>query len=96
MASPHIAGFALDYLGLHPTAPPAEIKSAMMTTATDTLGVDGKGGAVTDPFAQGAGEIAPGRYLHPGLVYASGPHDWAGYAAARPGWTCRTRRRPSP
>jgi hypothetical protein len=79
MSSPHIAGFALDYLGLHPQASPAEIKSAMMTTATDT--VDAQGRAVTDPFAQGAGEIAPGRYLHPGLVYASGPRDWAGYAA---------------
>ncbi|MFS4507430.1 S8 family serine peptidase [Clavibacter sp. Sh2141] len=79
MSSPHIAGFALDYLGIHPTASPSEIKSAMMTTATDT--VDAQGGPVTDPFAQGAGEIAPGRYLHPGLVYASGPRDWAGYAA---------------
>ncbi len=51
----------------------------MMTTATDT--VDAQGKAVTDPFAQGAGEIASARYLHPGLVYASGPRDWAGYAA---------------
>ncbi|OUE26466.1 S8 family serine peptidase [Clavibacter michiganensis] len=79
MSSPHIAGFALDYLGIHPKASPSEIKSAMMTTATDT--VDAKGKASTDPFAQGAGEIAPGRYLHPGLVYPSGPADWAGYAA---------------
>ncbi|PPF56031.1 serine protease [Clavibacter michiganensis] len=79
MSSPHIAGLALVYLGLHPRATPAEVKSAMMTTATDT--VDAQGAAVTDPFAQGAGEIAPGRYLHPGLVYASGPRDWAGFAA---------------
>ncbi|MBW8027937.1 serine protease (plasmid) [Clavibacter michiganensis subsp. michiganensis] len=79
MSSPHIAGFALVYLGIHPTASPSEIKSAMMTTATDT--VDAQGKAVTDPFAQGAGEIASARYLHPGLVYASGPRDWAGYAA---------------
>ncbi|MFT2751054.1 S8 family serine peptidase [Clavibacter sp. Sh2036] len=79
MSSPHIAGFALDYLGIHPKASPAEIKSAMMTTATDT--VDAKGQAAPDPFAQGAGEIAPARYLHPGLVYPSGPKDWAGYAA---------------
>ncbi|MDQ0745243.1 subtilisin family serine protease [Clavibacter sp. B3I6] len=79
MAAPHIAGFALLYLGLHPTASPSEIKSAMMTTATDT--VDAQGRPATDPFAQGAGQIAPDRYLHPGLVYASGPRDWAGYAA---------------
>ena len=79
MSSPHIAGFALVYLGIHPTASPSEIKSAMMTTATDTSDAQGK--AATDPFAQGAGEIAPAGYLHPGLVYASGPRDWAGYAA---------------
>lgn len=80
MASPHIAGFALVYLGLHPKASPAEVKSAMMTTATDTLDANGK--AVTDPFAQGAGQIAPGRFLDPGLFYPSGAKDWAGYAAA--------------
>lgn len=79
MSSPHIAGFALVYLGIHPAASPSEIKSAMMTSATDT--VDAQGKAVTDPFAQGAGEIAPARYLQPGLVYPSGARDWAGYAA---------------
>lgn len=79
MSSPHIAGFALDYLGVHPMASPSEIKSAMMTTATDTLDAQGK--ATADPFAQGAGQIAPARFLHPGLVYPSGPEDWAGYAA---------------
>ncbi|WP_434156607.1 S8 family serine peptidase [Clavibacter nebraskensis] len=79
MSSPHIAGFALVYLGVNPKATPSEIKSAMMTTATDTLDAQGK--ATADPFAQGAGQIAPARYLHPGLVYRSGPKDWAGYAA---------------
>jgi subtilisin family serine protease len=80
MASPHIAGFGLVYLGLHPKASPAEVKSAIMTTATDTLGADGK--ADTDPFAQGAGQIAPDRFLEPGLFYPSGAKDWAAYAAA--------------
>jgi subtilisin family serine protease len=80
MSSPHIAGFGLVYLGLHPHASPAEIKSAMMTTASDTL--DGSGHPATDPFAQGAGHIDPARFLHPGLLYLSCDHDWAGYAAA--------------
>ncbi|MBF4625479.1 S8 family serine peptidase [Clavibacter sp. VKM Ac-2872] len=80
MASPHIAGFALVYLGVHPKASPAEVKSALMTTATDTLDANGK--AATDPFAQGAGQIAPDRFLTPGLYYPSGAKDWAGYAAA--------------
>ncbi|AWG02462.1 serine protease [Clavibacter michiganensis subsp. insidiosus] len=80
MSSPHIAGFGLVYLGVHPKASPAEVKSALMTTATDTLGADGK--PATDPFAQGAGQIAPDRFLEPGLFYPSGAKDWAGYAAA--------------
>ncbi|MBF4622577.1 S8 family serine peptidase [Clavibacter sp. VKM Ac-2542] len=80
MSSPHIAGFGLVYLGVHPKASPAEVKSALMTTATDTLDADGK--PATDPFAQGAGQIAPDRFLNPGLYYPSGAKDWAGYAAA--------------
>ena len=80
MSSPHIAGFGLVYLGVHPKASPAEVKSAIMTTATDTVGADGK--TVTDPFAQGAGQIAPDRFLQPGLFYPSGAKDWAAYAAA--------------
>ncbi|UUK67173.1 hypothetical protein LRE50_12365 [Clavibacter sepedonicus] len=51
-----------------------------MTTATDT--VDAKGEPATDPFAQGAGQIAPDRFLQPGLFYPSGAKDWAAYAAA--------------
>ncbi|QOD42641.1 S8 family serine peptidase [Clavibacter zhangzhiyongii] len=80
MSSPHIAGLGLLYLGEHPKASPAEVKSAMMTTAYDTL--DNRGTVVTDPFAQGAGEVLPKRYLDPGLLYLSGPKEWAGYAAA--------------
>ncbi|WP_435091805.1 S8 family serine peptidase [Clavibacter michiganensis] len=80
MSAPHIAGLALLYLGVHPKASPAEIKSAMMTTASDT--VDTKGATVTDPFAQGAGEVVPSRFLDPGLLYLSGEKDWRGYAAA--------------
>lgn len=77
MATPHVAGLALLYLGVHPTATPAEIKSAIMTTAYDTKAADGSD--VTDPFSQGAGEIRPTRYFDPGLLYLNGPNDWAGY-----------------
>jgi len=77
MASPHIAGLAALILGFRPLATPAEIKSVMMTTATDT--VDATGARVTDPFAQGAGQVTPSSFEYPGLVYQSGPADWLAY-----------------
>jgi hypothetical protein len=77
MATPHIAGLAALYLSQHPTASPAEIKSALMTTASNT--VDSAGHPVTNPFAQGAGEVNPAAYLNPGLVYDAGVTDWKGY-----------------
>ena len=77
MAAPHISGLGLLYLGVHPTASPSEIKSALMTTAYDTT--DGTGKAVTDPFTQGAGHADPTKYFAPGLVYLNGVADWYGY-----------------
>ncbi|HWR85896.1 MAG TPA: S8 family serine peptidase [Rhodoglobus sp.] len=79
MAAPHIAGLAALYLGERPQAPPAEIKSAMMTTAYDTVGPGGE--TVTDPFAQGAGHVDPTRFFEPGLLYLNGTTDWLGYIA---------------
>lgn len=77
MASPHIAGIAALYLGERPNATPAEIKSAMMTTAYDL--VDNSGAAVNDPFAQGAGHADPTRFFEPGLLYLNGQPDWYAY-----------------
>ncbi|SDM80490.1 PA domain-containing protein [Cryobacterium flavum] len=77
MASPHIAGLAALILGFRPLATPAEIKSVMMTTAKNT--VDATGAPVTDPFAQGAGQVNPSSFDFPGLVYQSGPADWLAY-----------------
>ena len=80
MAAPHIAGLAALYLGERPSATPAEIKSAMMTTAYDT--VDAEGDAVKDVFAQGAGHVDPTRFFEPGLVYLNDIYDWAAYLQA--------------
>ena len=80
MASPHIAGLAALYLGERPTATPAEIKSAMMTTAYNT--VDSSGAPVADPFAQGAGHVDPTRFFEPGLLYLNDVYDWAAYLQA--------------
>jgi subtilisin family serine protease len=77
MATPHIAGLAALYLGQHPNAAPAEIKSAMMTTAYNT--VDGNNDPVTDPFTQGAGHVDPTKYFNPGLLYLNGTPDWYSY-----------------
>lgn len=77
MAAPHIAGLAALYLGERPLASPAEIKSALMTTAYNTL--DAEGTDVTDPFLQGAGHADPTRYFEPGLLYLNDVYDWAAY-----------------
>lgn len=79
MASPHIAGLAALYLGVRPNATPAEIKSAMMTTAYDT--VDAAGAPVTDPFSQGAGHVDPTKFFEPGLLYLNDLPDWYAYLA---------------
>jgi subtilisin family serine protease len=77
MSSPHVAGLAALYLGERANATPAEIKSAFMTTAYDT--VDGDGNPVTDPFTQGAGHIDPTKFFEPGLLYLNGIGDWLSY-----------------
>lgn len=77
MAAPHIAGLAALYLGVHPNASPSEVKSAMMTSAYNT--VDSAGDPVTDPFIQGAGHADPTKYFEPGLLYLNGISDWLAY-----------------
>lgn len=77
MATPHISGLAALYLGKSPNASPSEIKSAMMTTAYNTL--DGNGNPVTNPFVQGAGHVDPTKYFEPGLLYLNGLDDWYAY-----------------
>ncbi|WP_081882187.1 S8 family serine peptidase [Cryobacterium sp. MLB-32] len=74
MSSPHIAGLAALYLGERPTATPGEIKSAMMTSAYNT--VDAAGNPITDPFTQGAGHVDPTKFFNPGLLYLNDTADW--------------------
>lgn len=79
MASPHIAGLATLFLSQRPKATPGDIKSVMMTTATNT--VDPAGNQVSDPFAQGAGQVNPPAFFAPGLIYRNGSRDWLAYLA---------------
>ena len=77
MAAPQVAGLAGLIHGRFPGWSPMAVKSALMTTAGDTRTADGA--AFTDPFAQGAGQVAPRRMFSPGLVYDAGTPDWLGF-----------------
>jgi subtilisin family serine protease len=73
MASPHIAGIGALLMARHPNWLPSEIKSAMMTSASDTVS------SANDPFAQGAGFVNPNGAADPGLVYPATPNEWRQY-----------------
>ncbi|MBF4163336.1 S8 family serine peptidase [Nocardioides acrostichi] len=72
MAAPHVAGVATLLKAAHPDWSVAEVKSAMMLAAGDTVGT-------TSPFAQGAGNVRPVQAMNPLLVLDSGLADWQGY-----------------
>ncbi len=72
MAAPHIAGIAAVLKDIHPRWSPMMIKSAMMTTARDTVGT-------TSPFDQGAGNVRPTVASRPLAVLDHGVLDWLGY-----------------
>jgi hypothetical protein len=89
MASPHVAGLGLLLKQLHPNWSPAMIKSALMTTATDTyddgvnLALPWSATANANgrlPWAQGAGQVAPMAAADPGLVYDAGAIDYARFS----------------
>ena len=73
MSTPHVAGVAALLLQAHPDWSPAAIKSALMTTARQSVSVpdpDDPGGEIpANPFDFGAGHIVPNDANDPGLVY---------------------------
>ena len=77
MSSPHIAGIAALFKQKYPTWSPAAIKSAMMTTASQTRNNNTPipGGS----FAYGAGQVVPNSGVNPGLVFDSGFNDWLAF-----------------
>ncbi|MET9761989.1 S8 family serine peptidase [Streptomyces sp. NPDC006372] len=86
MSTPHLAGLALLLRALHPDWSPAEIKSALMTTATttDNTGkpIQRAGGTTATPLDYGAGQPVVTAAADPGLVYDSTSADWTSYICA--------------
>jgi hypothetical protein len=61
----------------HPSWLPSETKSALMTSAGDTVS------SANNPFAQGAGWVAPNRAANPGLVYPTTATDYRRYMVSQ-------------
>jgi subtilisin family serine protease len=68
MSTPHVAGVAALLLQANPDWSPSAIKSALMTTAHQSL-TSADGETDTIPFDYGAGHIVPNDAIDPGLVY---------------------------
>jgi subtilisin family serine protease len=77
MASPHIAGIAALYFGVHPKWSPMAVKSAIMTTASRVKTADGK--LSRDYSTQGAGNVRPDRMFNPGVIFDARERDWQGF-----------------
>lgn len=79
MSTPHVAGVAALLMQAHPDWSPAAIKSALMTTAHQSL-TQTDGETPANPFDFGAGHIAPNKAFDPGLVYDAGDDDYDAFA----------------
>ena len=81
MSTPHVAGVAALLMQAHPTWSPSALKSALMTTARQSLtGSDGASPA--NPFDFGAGHIVPNDAVDPGLVYDVTDDEYDAFACA--------------
>ncbi|MPZ51959.1 MAG: S8 family serine peptidase [Acidimicrobiia bacterium] len=80
MASPHVAGAGALMAQAHTDWTPAEIQSALMTSAVTGL-TDSFDGSVTDPYDIGAGRVDVARAVQTQLVFDETEDD---YLAANP------------
>ncbi|MDO6475998.1 S8 family serine peptidase [Alteromonas sp. 1_MG-2023] len=78
MSSPHIAGMAALLIDQHPDWTPAQVKSALMTTAYQDVTKE-DGSTPADPFDFGAGHAAPVSAMEPGLTFDASFFDYMGF-----------------
>ncbi|XP_061373045.1 subtilisin-like protease SBT3.3 [Gastrolobium bilobum] len=75
MSCPHVAGIAALIKSKHPTWSPAAIRSALVTTASQTgtdgsiVSEEGSTPKAADPFDIGGGHVNPNKAMDPGLIY---------------------------
>jgi subtilisin family serine protease len=73
MSSPHVAGVAALLTQAHPDWSPAAMRSAMATTAHQSI----VGGY--SPFGAGSGQVRPNLATDPGLVYDADTNDYLAF-----------------
>jgi len=78
MSSPHIAGLAALFKESNSSWTPAQIKSAMMTTARQNLTKE-DGATQANPYDFGSGHVAPVSALDPGLLFDTNLADYLGF-----------------
>ncbi|CAI7743599.1 unnamed protein product [Closterium sp. NIES-53] len=89
MATPHAAGVAALVVQRNPTWSPAQVMSAMMTSAatTNDLGkpIVLESGVTATPWEMGAGQLNPPGLLDPGLTYDMSAQDLLNFLAGQNG-----------
>ena len=83
MSTPHVSGIAALLIQKYPNWTPAQVKSALMTTARQNV-VKEDGATPADPFDFGAGHIVPNSAIDPGLVYDAGLFDYLAASCGTP------------
>ncbi|KAK7318983.1 hypothetical protein RJT34_03692 [Clitoria ternatea] len=82
MSCPHVAGIAALIKSKHPTWSPAAIRSALVTTASQTgtdgstISEEGSTHKAADPFDIGGGHVNPIKAMDPGLIYDLATEDY--------------------
>ncbi|XP_009348700.3 subtilisin-like protease SBT3.10 isoform X1 [Pyrus x bretschneideri] len=82
MACPHVAGIAALIKSAHPNWSPAAIKSALVTTASQTgtdgtsISAEGLTRKEADPFDMGGGHVDPNKAIDPGLIFDTSTKDY--------------------
>ncbi|CAI5940348.1 unnamed protein product, partial [Closterium sp. NIES-64] len=93
MATPHIAGIAALIVQQQPDWSPAQVMSAIMTTAAvrNTRGkfIRTAGGRTATPWQVGAGHVNPQRVLDPGLTYDAGESHYRNFLAGQSMWRAK-------